>query len=80
MSSNRLKPEDIDKLGDALIALTHEVWVLRDRQKVLERLLADAGVLAPDAVQGFQPDDSLNAELSAEREALINNVLGALSA
>ena len=39
MGANRLKPEDIDKLGDALIALTHEVWVLRDRQKVLERLL-----------------------------------------
>ena len=80
MGANRLKPEDIDKLGDALIALTHEVWVLRDRQKVLERLLADAGVLTPDAVQAFQPDDSLNAELSAEREALINNVLRALSA
>jgi hypothetical protein len=79
MSKPVLQPEDIDRLGDALIALTQEVWVLRDRQQVLETLLAEAGVLSPQAVESFQPDAELSAALDADRQQLINAVLGALS-
>ncbi len=79
MSKPVLQPEDIDRLGDALIALTQEVWVLRDRQKVLETLLANAGVLDEQALESFQPDAELSAALDVDRQQLINSVLGALS-
>jgi len=74
-----LKPEDIDKLAQALIALTQEVWVLRDRQTVLEAMLSDAGKLNREQLTQYQPDEKLSEELSAERKQLLEKVLGALN-
>ena len=78
MSSKNLRPEDIDRLGQALITLTKELWVVKDRVRVLETVLADAGVVTPDAVDTFQPDDALQEILDKDRAQLIEQVLGAL--
>jgi hypothetical protein len=78
MSSNNLRPEDIDRLGQALITLTKELWVVKDRVRVLETVLADAGVVTPDAVDTFQPDEALQEVLDKDRAQLIEQVLGAL--
>jgi hypothetical protein len=78
MSSNNLRPEDIDRLGQALITLTKELWVINDRVRVLETVLADAGVVTPDAVDTFQPDEALQEILDKDRAQLIEQVLGAL--
>jgi hypothetical protein len=78
MSSNNLRPEDIDRLGQALITLTKELWVVKDRVRVLETVLADAGVVTPDAVDTFQPDEALQEILDKDRAQLIEQVLGAL--
>ena len=78
MSSNNLRPEDIDQLGQALITLTKELWVIKDRVRVLETVLADAGIVTPDAVDTFQPDEALQEILDKDRAQLINQVLGAL--
>jgi hypothetical protein len=78
MSSNNLRPEDIDRLGQALITLTKELWVIKDRVRVLETVLADAGVVTPDAVDTFQPDEALQEVLDKDRAQLIEQVLGAL--
>ena len=73
-----LKPEDVDRLGEALLTLTRELWVMRDRQIVLERLLVDAGVLTKDQLDTLQPDEVLTQELGDERARLVNAVLQAL--
>ena len=78
MSSVNLQAEDLDRLGQALITLTQELWVTRDRVRVLEASLADAGVLPTDTVDTYQPDDSLAAALQSERAQLIEQVLDAL--
>ena len=78
MSSNNLRPEDIDRLGQALITLTKELWVIKDRVRVLETVLADAGIVTPDAINTFQPDAALQEILDKDRAQLINQVLGAL--
>jgi hypothetical protein len=78
MSSNNLRPEDIDRLGQALITLTKELWVVKDRVRVLETVLADTGVVTPDAVDTFQPDEALQEILDKDRAQLIEQVLGAL--
>jgi len=75
-----LSTEDIDKLGEAIIALTKEVWVLRDRQRVLEAALSEAGVLEAGALDAFQPDEALQAQLAGERTELVDTVLSALTA
>jgi len=77
--NNILKPEDTDKLAQAVIALTREVWVLRDRQKVLEAVLAEAGLLDTQKLEQYEPDEALSAELKAEREQMISKVLSALT-
>jgi len=78
MSANNLRPEDLDRLGQALITLTKELWVIKDRVRILEATLADAGVIAPDTVDTFQPDDALQEILEKDQAQLINQVLGAL--
>lgn len=79
MSDQVLKSEDLDRLGQALLTLTKEVWVLRDRQRILEAALEDAGVLAPAAVEAYEPDAKLKAALRKERQQLIDHVLDTLS-
>jgi hypothetical protein len=78
-SNRNLQPEDIDRLGQALLTLTRELWVVKDRVRVLEAALAQAGVLGSDAVNQLQPDAALQAELAAERARLIDTVLAALA-
>jgi hypothetical protein len=78
MSTNNLRPEDLDRLGQALITLSKELWVAKDRVRLLEAALVDAGVLLPNAVDQFQPDAALQEELGKERTQLIEQVLGAL--
>lgn len=49
----------------AMLALARELWVMRDRQRVLEQLLAERGVL-PRVRDQWQPDDSQQAAIDAE--------------
>ena len=78
MKTTNLQPEDIDRLAEALITLTKELWVVKDRMHVLETILAEAKLLDPDALSSYQPGPELTEALSQERSQLINNVLGAL--
>ena len=78
MSSANLRPEDLDRLGQALITLTGELWAAKDRIRVLEAALVEAGALQPDAVDTLQPDEALQEKLAAERAQLIDAILSAL--
>ena len=75
MTEYVLKPEDIDRLGAALITLTREIWVLKDRQRILEAVLEDAGVLDRSLIDSYVPDEGLSEALKLERQQLIDNVL-----
>ena len=78
MSELTLRPEDIDRLGRAVITLTKELWIAKDRVRVLEAALVEAGVLSSDAVDRLQPDDTLAAALEQDRADLIDSILEAL--
>ena len=79
MSDKNLRIEDIDRLGQALITLSKELWVMKDRQLVLEAALADAGIVAADVVDKYQPDDNLRAQLESKRAEFIDEILGVLA-
>ena len=53
---------------------------MKDRQRVLEAALADAGVLERGTVDSYQPDDALKSELDAERKKLVNDIIDVLTA
>lgn len=70
--------ESEEKLRQALLGLAMELWVSRDRQRLLERALADRGVLTADELDRMQPDTKLAAQLAQERDAFIANLLSRL--
>lgn len=74
------KPEQIDDVAEAVIALTRELWVTVDRVAVLEKVLENRGVPVQAEIDAYQPDEAFQAELDAKRDRLLNAVLVALKA
>ncbi len=63
------------KVFHALAALAEQVWVLKDRQIVMETVLADKGVDLRDELERFQPDEALAKRMDAERQQFIATVM-----
>ena len=78
MSDRVLNIEDVDRLGQAVISLAKEIWVLRDRQHILEAALEEAGVLPVANINSHEPSDEMKTALRDERNHLINNLLDTL--
>lgn len=67
-SGASLRPGQIDELGRALLLLARELWIVKDRQIVLEAVLAERGVDVADAVRDYQPAGAVAQRLDAERK------------
>jgi hypothetical protein len=78
MTDPKLTTDDIDNLGQAILTLTEELWIMKDRQKILEAALSDAGIIAPQALDRFEPDGELAESLRADRQQLVERVLSVL--
>lgn len=74
------RPEMIDDVAQALLTLTHEVWVLTDRVRCLEAVIEQHGIPVSRALEQFEPDAALQAELDAKAQALVKSVVTALGA
>ncbi len=79
MSEHNLRPQDLDRLGQALITVTQELSVVKDRVRVLEAALIQNGTLSSEAVDRLQPDEKLQQVLEQDRQALINSLLNVLA-
>jgi len=64
-----------ERLFQVLMNTLQELWVMKDRQIVLERVLEESGINIAEAVERLQPDAELTAELDAERRRFIDAVL-----
>ncbi|HSN72831.1 MAG TPA: hypothetical protein VLT59_15045 [Steroidobacteraceae bacterium] len=69
----------VDALLAVIAALTAEVSVAFDRITTLERLLAERDVLAPDAVESYQPDETEHRRRNEARDGLIERVFRVLT-
>jgi len=78
MNDPKLNATDIDSLGQAILTLTQELWVLKDRQRILEAVLEESGVIDSKVIDKHQPDMALTEMLQAERQQLVDNILSAL--
>jgi hypothetical protein len=70
--------EVIDHLLGIVLELGAELWVVRDRQAFTEELLREKGIDLGERLQNGRPSDALQAQLKAEREAMIRRVYGRL--
>lgn len=73
-----LGSDRLDDLARMLTEVASELWVLKDRNMVLEALLAEAGVMTPASVDGYQPDGETARRIDAERSAFTARVFGAV--
>lgn len=67
----------IDHLIAASLELGAELWVQRERMRVIEKLLATRGVVTLDAIEQYQPGPEEMATSRRERDAFVQRVFGA---
>lgn len=69
----------IDHLIEIVLQLGAELWVVKDRQMVIEHLLATEGKVTPEMIERFRPPAELAEKLREERRALSRRLYKALS-
>jgi hypothetical protein len=74
-----LKPEQIDGVAQAVLAVARELWVTIDRQLVLEAVLAKRGLDVSAEIDALEPDPALQAKLDARRAGLLETITQALN-
>ena len=67
-----------DHLVEICLQLAGEIWVNRDRQVVIEHLLAKEGKVTPDMIEAFQPDPELQEEMKNARRVFTQRIFGSL--
>ncbi len=73
-----LAPKDIDSLGQAVLTLAQEVWVLTDRTRMLEMVLQSHGIDATSEIDKLQPNKEQQAELDELGRAFVERITKAL--
>lgn len=73
-----LGSDRLDDLARMLTEVASELWILKDRNMVLEKLLDEAGVLTPASIDAYVPDSATAAQIAAERSAFTARILGAV--
>ncbi len=68
----------IDHLLEICMQLAGEIWVNRDRQTVIEHLLATKGKVTPDMIEAFKPDDELKEDLKSARQLFTKRIFASL--
>lgn len=63
-----------DNVVEALMEMSALLWTVRDRQIVLEKVLAEKGLEVASLVEGHVPDEAELAQRREEREAMVQQI------
>ena len=63
-----------DDLLAIVVALAQEVAVMRERADTVERLLVQKGVLGPDDIENYRPDQSVDLAREQWRQAYLGRI------
>jgi hypothetical protein len=69
-----------DPLHQVVFNLARELWVIKDRQMVLEDVLKSRGIDAAELVDQHQPGPELARQLDEERAQLLERVFQPMTA
>jgi hypothetical protein len=82
--SLELTPNDTairqDPVAQLALLLAKELWVLKDRQLVLEAVLTQQGIAVRELVERYQPTDADRQVIDAARKRFAAEVVAALEA
>jgi hypothetical protein len=67
-----------DRVAQAVLTLAKELWLLRDRQLVLEAVLEQRGLVAQELIDTFQPTGAVKERLARERRRFLDEISAAL--
>ena len=79
MTTPSLNPEDIDKVGLAVLTLSQELWTVMERQRLLENALNEKGLSVYEIIDDHAPSGALAEELEKERRRFIDRIVNCLS-
>ncbi len=68
----------MDRMLDALVALSAELWAERERRTVLERLLARRGLLEQAEIEDYRGTDDEERRRRRDRDAYVRRIFGSL--
>ena len=68
----------IDRLMTIVLQLGAELWVTRDRQMIVEHLLATEGRVTPQMIEQFKPSPQMAEAQRDARRALAKSLYGGL--
>lgn len=77
-TDNYLGSKRLDDIARMVTELASEVWILRDRNMVLEHLLAEKGAVDPEVLEQLHPGGELRERIQAERTDFVRRVFGAV--
>jgi hypothetical protein len=77
MTDATLDALNTDDLGRIVMALVQEVWVMRDRMAVTEKLLEVKAGITPADIDDYVQDAATRTEMEALRDLYVNRVIGA---
>lgn len=69
----------IDNLIAVTLELGAELWVQRERMRIVEKLLAEKGIVTPELIEQYQPSSEEAERARAERDAFVNRIYGAFA-
>ena len=69
----------LDHLIAVTLELGAELWVQRERMRIIERLLGERGVVTSDMIEQYRPGETEIAAARAEREAFVGRIYGAFA-
>ncbi len=69
--------ENLDRLLRMNTELLSELWILRDRVLVLEKILEDKGLFDAEAIENYAPSGEFADKLQDERDRMVRRVTGA---
>jgi hypothetical protein len=74
-----LAPEDIDRVGRAVVTLALELAVVANRLMVLEDVLTNNGLDVENLIESHRPDADAQARLDAATQRIVSGLVSALS-
>lgn len=63
-----------DNVVEALMEMSALLWTVRDRQIVLEKVLAERGIEVASLIESHVPDEAEKIERRQEREAMVAQI------
>lgn len=72
-----LGSEESDRLARMIFELLSELWIMRDRQLVIEELIVEKGLLSRNEIEAFVPAGKVADRFELIRSQLVENVLTA---